>query len=675
MKKFLLLAGVAAFAMNANAQVSKTPENKKFVLEEFTGIHCGYCPDGHKRANDLANQYPGKVLLVNVHAGSFAVPGAGEPDFRTTAGDAFDVTTGGGGYPKGMVNRAKPTNVMSGSVMACDRGQWASEATKIMAQTAPVNVSVKSKIDPKTRVLTTEVEVYYTSASAQSTNYLTVELLEDGILAYQSDYGNYNPTNWVTIAGVKYYKHNHMLRMVLSGDSYGDKIDTTTSGYYMKKTYTTTIPATLKGVPVKFSNLSVVAFVNESKLNILNGAETKVDFDASLKTDLKLTDLTTPPSGMCLTSIHPKVEVTNNYANDVTSFDVTCTVNGVDHVKSYSGTLKNGEKTTVDFGDIAFTSGGTYTVSLGGFSKINSDNLFDIDASNDMASISGLGFTKNAMTTVDGKFEAGKVPANFALDQSANKSFAPVYSTTGAIGAKNTYGAIRYSIHSSWNVSGVPGPIYFGEVNLASMSAPYLTYYYAYSDKGNGTATGQYGGTAPTIKTEVSEDCGVNWTTIRTVTCTETGQPASGGAYYIPTSSQYVWVGTPLASYAGKSVLVRISGVPGTGGNALYIDEISMAQATAIDDNKIEDTYNMNVYPNPAADNANINFTLAKPNTVSVTLMNTLGQQMSTVLASQKLSAGDYKYSVNTSSLPTGIYIVNVVVDGKTYTKHLSVVN
>jgi len=33
--------------------VSKTPENRKVILEEYTGINCGYCPDGHKRADSL----------------------------------------------------------------------------------------------------------------------------------------------------------------------------------------------------------------------------------------------------------------------------------------------------------------------------------------------------------------------------------------------------------------------------------------------------------------------------------------------------------------------------------------------------------------------------------------------------------------------------------------------
>ena len=57
MKQSLLLIGgmfassVALFAQQT--PVSQTAQNRNAVLEELTGIHCGYCPDGHKRANDM----------------------------------------------------------------------------------------------------------------------------------------------------------------------------------------------------------------------------------------------------------------------------------------------------------------------------------------------------------------------------------------------------------------------------------------------------------------------------------------------------------------------------------------------------------------------------------------------------------------------------------------------
>ena len=55
MKKLLSLSLFSAYSVVGMAQlpVSTSAENKNAVLEEFTGIYCVYCPDGHKRANEI----------------------------------------------------------------------------------------------------------------------------------------------------------------------------------------------------------------------------------------------------------------------------------------------------------------------------------------------------------------------------------------------------------------------------------------------------------------------------------------------------------------------------------------------------------------------------------------------------------------------------------------------
>jgi hypothetical protein len=54
MKKTLLILGNvilgAGFSFAQQTPVSQSPLNKNVVLEELTGINCGYCPDGHKRS-------------------------------------------------------------------------------------------------------------------------------------------------------------------------------------------------------------------------------------------------------------------------------------------------------------------------------------------------------------------------------------------------------------------------------------------------------------------------------------------------------------------------------------------------------------------------------------------------------------------------------------------------
>lgn len=57
MKKSLLTLGLGVLASSslfAQLPVSTTAENKNVVLEEFTGIYCTFCPDGHLRASNLA---------------------------------------------------------------------------------------------------------------------------------------------------------------------------------------------------------------------------------------------------------------------------------------------------------------------------------------------------------------------------------------------------------------------------------------------------------------------------------------------------------------------------------------------------------------------------------------------------------------------------------------------
>ena len=75
-KSYFILITCITFSNLLLAQtfVSTIAENKNVVLEEFTGISCTYCPDGHRIAKDIFNQNPNDVVLINIHTGSFATP-------------------------------------------------------------------------------------------------------------------------------------------------------------------------------------------------------------------------------------------------------------------------------------------------------------------------------------------------------------------------------------------------------------------------------------------------------------------------------------------------------------------------------------------------------------------------------------------------------------------------
>src|SRR5690606_41785395 len=106
MKKLLFPLSVVLFVSGGLAQtiVSTSPQDQNVVLEEFTGIHCVYCPQGHAIAKSIQDANPDRVSLINIHVGGYANPGPGEPDLRSPYGSALLAQTGPTGYPSGTIN-------------------------------------------------------------------------------------------------------------------------------------------------------------------------------------------------------------------------------------------------------------------------------------------------------------------------------------------------------------------------------------------------------------------------------------------------------------------------------------------------------------------------------------------------------------------------------------------
>ena len=265
MKKltFLVLGLVAGFMASAQMFVSTEPANRNVVIEEFTGRNCGYCPDGHLIANQICNNNPGRVWAVNIHAGGYAP--TSYPNFNTEDGNTIHGGFSISGYPTGVVNRSTSAGQ--------NRGQWNGLATQQMAQASELNVGGEVVINPETREASITVEVYYTGNSTESTNYLTVYMLQDSIWGSQSG-GSSNPSQWVG----GQYCHMHILRDVIGESAWGDPISPTTAGTLITKEYTYAIPEMIgspNGVEVDIENIHFLAFVcarttNNPARNILS---------------------------------------------------------------------------------------------------------------------------------------------------------------------------------------------------------------------------------------------------------------------------------------------------------------------------------------------------------------------------------------------------------------------
>lgn len=259
-----VLAGLTA---SAQLPVSQTPTTKGALIEEFTGYKCTYCPDGHKICDQIVNGNPTKVFGVNVHAGSYATPSSGAHDFRTPDGNAIIAIPAMkvAGFPAGDVNRAPCTNPQTAGGITMSRGSWQAAVNSQLTKNAYVNIAGQATLNTSTRQLTVNIEAYYT-ANGTASNYLTVMLLQDNYLGQQTGGSTYYPAMMVG----SQYKHNKILRDVISNGATGELMGSTAQGYKYTKTITYTVPTTYVNTSVVLNDLKLIAFVSESSTDIVN---------------------------------------------------------------------------------------------------------------------------------------------------------------------------------------------------------------------------------------------------------------------------------------------------------------------------------------------------------------------------------------------------------------------
>ncbi|NPD46365.1 MULTISPECIES: Omp28-related outer membrane protein [unclassified Lentimicrobium] len=346
MKNLLLFSFAVLISLsqlNAQSIVGTDPENKNVVLEEFTGIHCVYCPEGHVIAQGIQNQHPEDVILINIHQGSFASPSGNEPDFRTEWGNAIAGQTGLTGYPSGTVNR----HIFSGGNTALGRGSWTGAANTILGQSSYLNVGCEAFCTDDGQLLV-NVEVYYTGDSPEASNFLNVAILQSHIFGPQTGGGAGNN-----------YEHMHMLRHLITGQ-WGEEISETSEGSLYTTTLSYQIPDDYNDVPVVLEDLDIVAFVTETHQEVVSGIKGTLTFEAANDYDVTVSEVLYPIGKACIGDLAPQIELANYGAINLTSADIEYSVNG--------GEVYNYEWT----GELEYTD--TETITLPAIALAMEDN-------------------------------------------------------------------------------------------------------------------------------------------------------------------------------------------------------------------------------------------------------------------------------------------------------------
>ncbi|POY38335.1 hypothetical protein C3K47_02755 [Solitalea longa] len=114
--------------------------------------------------------------------------------------------------------------------------------------------------------------------------------------------------------------------------------------------------------------------------------------------------------------------------------------------------------------------------------------------------------------------------------------------------------------------------------------------------------------------------------------------------------------------YNAKTILNPVTTIPGR----------SIMFASTQDDTK--NISDVKVYPNPVNDEFTVSYNLKKDNTVTIKLMDLLGNEISTLVSQQQTSAGTQEIKFNVrNSLQKGFYFVRVTVGNESVSKRISI--
>ena len=334
----ILLFLLLATTLKAQNLVSTDPYKRNVIIEEYTGIYCGYCPDGHRIANELAAKYQDRLFVLNIHTGGYANDAS--IDFRTEDGNIIGAKVNS--FPTGNVNRL--------ANKAVGRDTWSLYVEQQVEQMAECNVAGQVVIDKDARKATVTVEVYYTANSVSETNYLNVVMLQDNIIAYQNG-SHLNPAQ---VVGGQ-YRHMHAFRDAIT-PTWGEDIAPTTVGTFITKTYEYDIPAKIGSFDVDSDDIEFVAFVTETKNEdesttpVLNA--NKLHYISAVDENIHPTMLSVGASSAfsCSATQPIDVVINNSGVAELTSLKFEVSVDNAEPVvKTWEGNAASGQTFKVAF--------------------------------------------------------------------------------------------------------------------------------------------------------------------------------------------------------------------------------------------------------------------------------------------------------------------------------------
>jgi len=651
MKNFTksLLAGGLFLAL-PNAVNAQAP--RLVLAEEFTQASCGPCASQNPAFNALLDANSSKIISIKYQTSwpGFDPMNLHNPNEVQTRVSYYGVS----GVPNARVDGVivpNDCNAYAGAPACLNQA----EIDQAYNTTSPIAVSVTHTIAADLTSATVNVTVTNVGTSAFTPNgaaYLRLALVEEAI-EFPTPPGSNGEADFYSV----------MRKMV--PNALGTALPASLApGQMVSNQFTVAMPSYI----YNYGEIAFVAFVQTDGDKKVHNA----DYSAPAPVpagfaDAGCANASIYGSGLCDANFTPAITITNNSATTVTSATAQYSLNGGAAVsQSWTGSLAQGASATITFP--ATTLLGGSTAFQANIMTVNGQ--IDYNTLNNSA-VSNYGFLDPNLqpTPYDKGFEAlslGQLPAEFIINDPSGRVFAVDQGISSAVTWDlGGFGGSAKSIRVDFYViqAGVESEIITEKIDMSTIGAGAKLYF--------DNAYAQYQAENDMLDVAVSDDCGATWTSVwnRAGSTLATAAPVGTGRFY-PVAGQWHRQEISLAAYANSSDIVVRFKTTSAFGNCLYLDNISVnTTPVSIQENELT---SLSLYPVPASDFVNIDFTSVSQESVTVTILNQLGAIVNTVEFGA--NEGNNTLRLDVSALSSGVYTLDIRGNEKNSIRKISVV-
>jgi len=412
--------------------------------------------------------------------------------------------------------------------------------------------------------------------------------------------------------------------------------------------------------------LGVVAFIQDDATQVIHNAAYSKPLTLNGEyADLAIYESNTTNRDLCDREYMPSLGVANIGAVAADSYTASFLVNG-EVVESIEVTdaLGAGSLNTVDFAAVTlpeYTSTVSYTVVPTTGDLATTNNSSPATPFGKMSDEVVTSFFSDFEYTPTGEIERDLLSSNIPFPTIVINGAEVMSFPFGAYGGSQS--ALRVNFFG-WNPANLNpvGDLVIGDKILIGDDYK-MTFDYGFTT---------WQGSQDRMEVQISTDCGATFETLWDKAGSElaTAPEQNTNSPWVPTPTQWRSEEINLAIYAGREVIVRYLFTSGWG-DMLYLDNVSIL-GNASDLDELTDDESLEVFPNPANEQINLELNLNESESVKYQLINTLGQ---VALQGNLGTAQTYNKTLDVSTVQAGSYLLNVQIGDRQVVKRVQILH